>query len=411
MTRLVTVRRLQYTEEVLAEIVLPGGTMRLTRSLASGLTRAPGDPAGVFWGIGDRGPNIGPMAAAERYGVGWLRGLSGIDGAKVMPLPLTGPALARFRIAGDVVLLEEVADLADSSGAAIGGLPVPGAAHAEAEPVFNLGGQPLALAPGGADSEGIAALADGSFWIAEEYGPSLLRVSRSGEVLCRWVPRGLQPCFAGALYPVVEALPWLASTRKLNRGFEGVAASADGRDLYAAFQSPLAHPDRAAHLASSHVRIWHLAGSNGALLGEYVYPLDPPESFRRDNAEGPVARDDIKLAELQLDGSGGLLVMERVTASTKIYRVGLPEALRAPPTLADPATRPTLEQQSRAELQAAEVPLLEKQLLFSSDDHPQVCPDLEGMVLIGPGHLLLSNDSDYGIEGAETQFWLVNLQE
>ncbi|MGB7655944.1 MAG: esterase-like activity of phytase family protein [Novosphingobium sp.] len=380
--------------------------MRLTRSLASGLTRAAGDDPGVFWGVGDRGANISPADGASRFGIAGLHDLAGIDGAKVMPWLAVGPALARLRLQGNRIELEALHDLADSTGTPIGGLPVAGAAHAEHEPVFDLAGRPLGPSPGGADSEGIAALPDGTFWIAEEYGPSLLRVSRTGTVIERWVPRGMAQLFAGAGYPVRAVLPAIAAARKLNRGFEGIAASVDGSVLYVALQSPLAHPDRAAHRRSDLVRIWELDAADGTLLGEHVYPLDPPESFRRDVAAGAVRTDDVKVAELQLDSAGGLLVMERVTQTTKIYRTRLSPGNRAPAALSDPDTRPTLEQRTRADLVATRVPLLEKTLILSSDDHPELCADLEGMVLLGERQLLLANDSDYGVEGAETQFFL-----
>ena len=71
--------------------------------------------------------------------------------------------------------------------------------------------------------------------------------------------------------------------------------------------------------------------------------------------------------------------------------------------------RPTLEQMSAKQLQGAGIAPLEKVLILSTDDHPEICGDLEGMILLGPKELLLSNDSDFGIEGAQTQFWLVQL--
>jgi hypothetical protein len=69
----------------------------------------------------------------------------------------------------------------------------------------------------------------------------------------------------------------------------------------------------------------------------------------------------------------------------------------------DPAHRPTLEQLGRG----GGLPSLAKELVFSSDDHPEVCGDLEGLIVLEDGSLLLSNDSDYGTEGAVTQFWRV----
>jgi Esterase-like activity of phytase len=168
-----SIKRLNWSDAHLADIKLPTGTMRLTRSLASGLCQSPLDAPDIFWGVGDRGPNIKPGSAADKYGTEHLRALAEIDGAKIMPLPATGPALARFRLSGDTVVLEAVVEITDANGTGISGLPVPYGPHAEFEPVYDLAGAPLPTDPNGADSEGIAAMPDGSFWIAEEYGPSL----------------------------------------------------------------------------------------------------------------------------------------------------------------------------------------------------------------------------------------------
>ena len=60
-------------------------------------------------------------------------------------------------------------------------------------------------------------------------------------------------------------------------------------------------------------------------------------------------------------------------------------------------------------LESEGIPVLEKLLILSTDDHPEVSADLEGMILLAPNKLLLVNDSDFGIEGAETHFWLAEL--
>lgn len=404
-----TVHRLAWADTLLADIPFGGGVMHLTRSLTSGLCRAPSDDPAVFWGVGDRGPNIKPGAIADRYGAEHLRPLAARDGAKIMPLPQIGPAIARFRIVDATIVLDEVIALTDSCGRALTGLPVPGAEHAEQEPVFDLTGQPFGTDPGGADTEGIAALPDGTLWIAEEYGPSLLRVDRCGRVLMRWVPEGQGRCFADAGYPVAEILPPLASARKLNRGFEAITATPDGSALFVAFQSPLAHPDRHAHEKSRHLRIWQLDSTSGDLIGEFIYPLDAPKSFRRDADAGKVGTDDVKVSEIHLSASRTLLVLERISLTTKIYQVTLTPEARAPCSLVNPETRPTLEQMSADQLSDAGIAVLDKQLVFSTDDHPEICGDLEGMILLDDTTLLLSNDSDFGIEGAQTEFWLVKL--
>jgi len=392
--------RLAWTDLPLESVPNPKGEMALHRSLTSGLCRRAGDPPGTFWGVGDRGPNIKPKDAVARYGLDHLAPLAALEGAKIMPLPATGPALARFRLAGDRVELEAVMPLRAPDGTPLDGLPPPELPGAETEPAFALDGTPLTCSPDGADSEGIAARRDGLFWIAEEYGPSLLLTDETGVVLRRLIPEGSAARYAGSRVPVVEALPAITAARKLNRGFEALATSPDQATLYLAFQSPLAHPDRAAHDAANVVRIWALDALTGAFSGEYAYPLDPPASFRRDCAAGPVAGNDVKVSELAALGDGSLLVLERVTLSTHLYRVTLGEPVR--PEFLDPAHRPTLEQVGRGA-----VPLLAKERVFSSDEQPDLCGDLEGLILLDDGSLLLSNDSDYGTEGAETQFWRV----
>lgn len=405
------IHRLSWSDAHLADIPLPNGVMRLTRSLASGLCRTSIDDSQIFWGIGDRGPNIKPQSAVDRYGTAHLSSLSGLDGVKIMPLPTVGPALARFRVSNETIVLEEVIELTDALGQVITGLPVPSGPHAESEPVYDLSGRPLGTDPGGADTEGIAGMPDGTFWIAEEYGPSLLRVDRSGRVLARWVPAGQGRCFENANYPVEENLPPLAGARKLNRGFEAIAASHDGRSLFVAFQSPLAHPDREAHEHSRHVRVWELDGTRGALIAEYIYPLDEPETFRRDAAAGKVSAHDIKISEMQLTGPRSMLLLERISLTTKIFQVTLDKQAAAPGYLSDPDSRPSLEQMSSKQLHNAGIPVVGKTLIFSSDDHPEICGDLEGMILFDTETLLLSNDSDFGIEGAQTQFWLVPIEQ
>ena len=405
------VERLGWSDALLAELVLPAGVMRLTCSLTSGLTRARHDPPDVFWGVGDRGPNIKPAAAVERYGLTQLASHMAVDGAKIMPLPGEGPSLARFRIAGSQVVLESHVRLTTPTGLALSGLPPPADPEHESEPALTLSGAPLGCDADGADTEGIAALPDGRFWIAEEYVPSLLLVTRDGVAERRIVPQGSARFLGGSAIPVIEALPALAQSRKLNRGFEALALSPDGALLYVAFQSPLAHPDRLAHEQSDVVRIWALDARSGDLLQEFAYPLDAPELFRRDAGQGAVARRDIKVSELACLDDGSLLVLERATLSTRIHRVWPVTAAALPAIMADPGHRPTLEQLGASGMLQEGLPLLAKQLVLSTDDYPEIGGDLEGMIVLGPDTLLLANDSDYGTEGAETGFWKVTLPE
>jgi hypothetical protein len=402
-------KRLDWRDEPLAEMALPGGILRVTQGFGSGLTCSTRDPPGIFWAVGDRGPNLKVKAAIRRYGLEQLRPLADVDGAKVMPCLDHGPAIAQLRIEGDAVALMRSIPLRDADGKALSGLPPPASPHAEHEPIFSFEGEPLGTDPSGADSEGIAALADGGFWIGDEYGPSLLRLDRTGKVVVRWVPAGAEPFFEGASYLVAGALPAIAAARRLNRGFEALALSLDERWLFLAFQSPLAHPDRAAHERSRNVRIWRLDAVSGALAAEYVYRLDPPSAFPRDLAMGAVDGGDIKVCEAMMLGTDRLLLLERASATAKFYAVDLSPAHAVASEHSDPGSRPTIEQMDGDALAAAGIVPLAKTLILDTDEAPEICGDLEGAVLLSPRQLLLVNDNDFGVEGVGTQFWRVTF--
>ncbi|WP_076068183.1 esterase-like activity of phytase family protein [Sphingomonas montana] len=398
---------LTYQDETLARLALPGGTLHVTRGLGSGLARRAGDPAGMIWAIGDRGPNLKMPLAIERYGLDHLADHAATPGAKLMPCPDVGPAIVELHVGDRHVTLRRTLPLRDGAGRTLSGLPPAGTDDRAAEPAIDLAGQVLPPDPGGADTEGLACTPDGGFWVGDEYGPSLLRLDPDGTVRVRWVPAGTEASFAGAGYPVVGALPALAARRRLNRGFEGLALSTDGRRLHLAFQSPLAHPDDASGRHARHVRFWTLDTADGTLLAEHAYRLDKPKSFHRDAAQGDVDRADVKLCDLATTDDGRLVVLERISATARLYAVTLDPACALDPRWSDPATRPTLETLSADG--TLDCPVLAKTLLFSTDDHPEIGADLEGLVFLDARSCLLVNDNDFGVEGAPTRFWRVEL--
>ena len=401
-----TVERLDWTDAPLGEIDLPGGKMRFRSGFGSGLSRCRGDPPGLVWAVGDRGPNVKVETATELYGLDRLRGLAGETGAKIMPRLDLGPAIAQLRVGGGRVELVRSLRIADLEGRPVSGLPIPGGPHSRIEPAFDLDGRRLVPDPSGLDTEGIAALDDGGFWVSDEFGPSLVRLDPEGRVLRRLMPEGAG--LGAAAYPIEERLPALAARRQINRGFEGLALSGDGQWLFVAFQSPLAHPDERAHEEARHVRLWRLDARTGEVAAQYLYPLDPPETFVRDRAEGAFGPSDLKLSELCSVGAGSLLVLERGSATTKIYRIDPAAAFELPAEHLDESTRPTVEELSAGEIG---LPVLPKRLLFNSDDAPEVGADLEGMAILSPFELLLVSDNDFGVEGAETGFWSVRFDQ
>lgn len=94
---------------------------------------------------------------------------------------------------------------------------------------------------------------DGSYWVSDEYRPSIAHFDRDGVMLSRIVPAdsagltvhiGTDATFGsyydGADEPkLLELLPAEYKARRQNRGLEGLALSADGTKLYAMMQNAL----------------------------------------------------------------------------------------------------------------------------------------------------------------------------
>ena len=401
------IEQLEWQDEALGSISLPKAPLTLTRSFGSGLARRASDPSGEFWAVGDRGPNLKIETLIERYGADHLAACSALPGAKVMPRLDVGPQLARLKIGDGRIELIQTFPLIDQQGRSISGLPMPGSPHSINEPALTLDGEPIDADGSGMDTEGLVALDNGTFILSEEFGPSLACADGSGRILSRHLPQGLDA--PGARYPAHQSLPAIAARRQLNRGFEAIAVTADQLSLFVSFQSPLAHPDEAAHKSARHVRIWRLDLATMHIEAQFIYPLDPPDTFLRDLAKGSLDKGDLKISELVALPDDSLLVLERASETTKIYRIRPGSADVLPAEHLDLHTRPTVEELSAAGY--LPLPTLHKTLLFSSDHAPEVAPDLEGMVMLSAHELLLVNDSDFGTEGAHTSFWKLTFAE
>jgi hypothetical protein len=135
------------------------------------------------------------------------------------------------------------------------------------------------------------------------------------------------------------------------------------------------------------------------VVGEYVYTLDDPMSFRRDPSK---KQNDPRISELMAIGLDRLVVLERTEQTTKLYEVDLTKATNIAGTRwDDAATSPSLEQQT--DLAAAKIVPVTKTLRVDTADLPDTVGKTEGMALLGDGSLALINDDDFGIAGGRTQ--------
>ncbi|MHC5260320.1 esterase-like activity of phytase family protein [Streptomyces sp. UC4497] len=340
----------------------------------------PASRKGEFWTVTDRGPN----------------GQIKVDGTKRRTFPVPGfdPAIVKIRVTGDKVEVLDAIPLTTRSGK-----PVTGLSNQEGrdeKPYSYDAKSPLAYNPNGLDTEGIVRAADGSFWLVDEYGPSLVHVSAHGRVLARHVPKGLN--LKGADYPVVESLPSVLLHRKANRGFEGLA-QLPGGDLVLAVQSPLSLPDEDAGEASRTTRLLRFSPKSQAVTAEYAYRFDPVDVVD----PGEDDPSELKISSVVAVGGNRLLVEERTDKAARLQEVRL---TRGADILGgrwdDDATSPSLEQLD--DPAAKGVPVLDKRLVVDLDKVDGVPDKVEGIALAGRDTLALINDNDFGMTDGNGAF-------
>ncbi|WP_221938611.1 esterase-like activity of phytase family protein [Mycobacterium sp. KBS0706] len=384
----------------LGSISVPGGkTRELNVGIGSGAGRRATDPAMTFWTISDRGANFTCGDVKDVFGVDGKTICGDLKNARIYPQPDYSPSIYRITLQdGGSFTVDTVLPLRDGDGKPVNGLLNP-LTHASTEQPIDLAGKKLEQNPDAVDAESVVPMADGSFWVSEENGPSLLHVAADGKILRRIVPQGTEGDFKAAHYPVDGGLPAVLAKRFLNRGLESLAITPDNKRLATIIQNPLANPDADAYKASKNARLWTLDPATLAVTGEYVYTLDDPQSFRLDPSD---KQNSPRISEMMGLGPDRFLVLERTDGTTKLYEVSLAGATDVHGTAWDELkTAPSLEQSK--DLAAAKIVPVTKILRFDSADHPEVPVKIEGLALTGDGSLMMINDSDFGITGETTR--------
>ncbi|MFD9904576.1 esterase-like activity of phytase family protein [Streptomyces sp. NPDC059063] len=333
----------------------------------------PAGRKGEFWTVTDRGPN----------------GQIKVDGTKRRTFPVPGfdPAIVKVRVSGRAVKVIDALPITTRSGRPVTGLP--NQKGRDEAPYTYDAKKPLSYDPNGLDTEGIVRAGDGSFWLVDEYGPSLVHVSARGKVIKRYVPKGLK--LRGADYPVAEALPGVLLHRKVNRGFEGLA-QLPGGDLVLAVQSPLSLPDEDAGEGSRTARLLRFSPAKQAVTAEYAYRFDPVGVV--DPGEDDTS--ELKISSVVAVGRDRLLVEERTDKAARLQLVRLD---RRADILGerwdDAATRPSLEELD--DPAASGVPVLRKRLAVDLNTVDGVPGKIEGVARVDHRTLALINDNDFGM--------------
>jgi len=386
--------------------------------IGSDLFRTPGTSTNEFYVITDRGPN------GEADVAGTTR--------RTFPVPWFDPTILYVRASGpqmDILVATPIVSGPDCS-VPVGGLPnLGGSVKSPADggeyddpPYAYDTDRPLQYSQSGLDTEGLVRTANGEFWFAEEYSPSIGRLDAKGCIIERIVPNGLPLTSAG--YPVVgddpateasRAIPAIYQLRKRNRGFEALALTRSGRYLYVALQSPLLNPNTSVGNAAYNTRILRYSLQDRKFDAEYLYRFQPEGEF-----EPGTRPRDLKVSAMAALDDDTLLVLERTDVVAKIYLVELAGAtnilgswdcigtaaktflggVQVPVCSSTATGAKSIEQMvSALDLTANAIKPAEKTRLVAQIDSRSGLPEkIEGLAVLNPSQIAVANDNDFNVQ-------------
>jgi hypothetical protein len=269
--------------------------------------------------------------------------------------------------------------------------------------------KPLALDPDGVDPEGIRVLPDGKFILSDEYSPSIFVVSPKGQVLVRYTPAS-KP-LTNATYPVKAILPDVFTLRRVNKGFENLALSGDGRFTYAILQGPMGDAKDERYTESRIIRALKLDVSrplDAKVVGEYLVQASPAGDYSAKQKQAKISWNDADWI-----APDRLLVIERGKNQVKLLLVDLRHATNIlnrndEGSLVFEKVTTDLANMGVQPARASEV--------FSTRDVQGIGSDkIEGIAVLSPNEIALSNDNDFGLGDNETgepsMVWIVRLAQ
>lgn len=335
----------------------------------------PNDPE-VFYMMTDRGSNVAGQ----------------IENSIIIGKSDFAPQIGKFRLKDGQLVLEQVIELKNEKGAKLNGLPNPMGMGSTGEIPYDLNGQVLSTSADGLDSEGLVRMADGSFWISDEYGPHLLHTDASGKTLERINPFGTG--FGGRKIPTVFA------KRRANRGMEGLTVTPDGKTLVGIMQSPMYNPTKAAVNGSTILRILTFDIASGSTR-QYAYVMDDASLT---GVSEILALSNTTFLTLERDGLYGGDAAKPATFK-RVFKIDISKAT----DISDAAngeigklySAKTVEQlKDETGLLAAGITPVTKTLAIDLlKDLPSVYPHdkAEGLALLKGNILVISNDDDFGV--------------
>lgn len=323
----------------------------------------------------------------------------------VVPLPAYTPSILKLEVRNNQLRVIDRLGLRLADGYTnprTGSPYVTGLPNSDSDPAAfdRTGRNRWGTDPYGVDPEGIAVdPRDGSFWICEEYGPSILHVDSDGTILLRLVPVGVYLNAPGQ--NVRGMLPPELARRQADRGFEGVAISPDGSRLFAIMQSPLASSDRPTGQTSRFIRLvtLDLTGGEPVVDGMYVYKT---ENFAE---VGAVRQDDIRIGDMVALTSSRLLVAERDSRSggafKMVYEIDLASASNVLGMVDFGGNG--LEQNDEHQIYNLGIETLPKRPLVNLAALGWQPESFEGLTVVDESTIAVVDDNNYGFGGYDSR--------
>jgi len=357
-----------------------GYVMKNTWGLGSAAAHRIGDPSNIVYVMTDRGVNIKCKDDKK------ITGMDICKKGKIFPYPDFTPTIVKLKIEKNKATILKVIPLKDKFGKNISGLS-PKLSNFPETP-YDIYGNKIKNDPNGLDTEALYVMKDGSFWIGEEYAPSLVHVDKNGKIIERLVPKKLAKELKNATYNIKGVLPNIIAKRHPNRGIEAIALSPDEKYIYFAIQSPLDNPK---YSKSRDIRVYKMNLNNYNDIKEYLYKEDLAKTFKADNKKKKRKQKDVKISEMTCVGKDKLIFDERISKVSKFYLVDLKNEIPVPKS-----------KDKNLETNDKGVKAVHKKLVYMSVAKKGKVPSkIEGVANLGNHKFFLINDNDFGIKGAK----------
>ncbi|AYB32611.1 esterase-like activity of phytase family protein [Chryseolinea soli] len=357
----------------------------------SGLYAIPGTNGKEFWTLSDRGVNVdaanaNPAACRPTYD-------------KIYGFPSYAPKIHRIRVNGDSVQILQTITMKRPDGTNATGIINPtgfgstAQEMASTDTVLNCANFNLKIAPKdvwGIDSEGIVRDGDGNFWVCEEGGPTVWKISPNGVVLKRFTPYANM---AGA-QPQDVQIDTVFKYRKNNRGFEGISITPSGK-IYAIIQSPVLYPNKSVGEGTRIHRILEINPVNNATR-MFAYVNDGIIG----TGGNQIRLRDWKIGDMAAINDHSFLVLEAALRGTtdikRIYRIELSGATPVTSALYNGLTLEALVDTTG--LSAQGIKPVKKTLVMDllANGWPSVLDKAEGLAILNDSTIAITNDNDYG---------------